>query len=96
MNIIKKNGMLGIDKKEIDALIAKKNFIGLNRSPRSGKVIVSLTSYKPRINDVKYTIYSLLNQSFPPDKLILWLDEDFSRNAKKICRVTCSSLNRLA
>ena len=76
MNIIKKNGMLGIDKKEIDALIAKKNFIGLNRSPRSEKVIVSLTSYKPRINDVKYTIYSLLNQSFPPDKLILWLDED--------------------
>ena len=87
MNIIKKNGMLGIDKKEIDALIAKKNFIGLNRSPRSGKVIVSLTSYKQRINEVKYTIYSLLNQSFPPDKLILWLDEDsFPQREKNLPR----------
>ena len=76
MRLIEKQGHLGIDKKEIDALIAKKNFIGLNHSPRSEKVIVSLTSYKPRINDVKYALYSLLNQTFPPDKLILWLDED--------------------
>ena len=87
MRLIEKNGMLGIDKKEIDALIAKKNFIGLNRSPRSEKVIVSLTSYKPRINDVKYTLYSLLNQTFPPDKLILWLDEDsFPQREKNLPR----------
>lgn len=76
MNLIKRNGQLGIDKREIDRLIAAKKFIGLNRSPRAEKVIVSLTSYKPRIKDVKYTIYSLLNQTFAPDKLILWLDED--------------------
>ena len=76
MKLIRKNGMLGIDKTEIDELIATKEFVGLNRSPRAEKVIVSLTSYKPRINDVKYAIYSLLNQTFPPDKLILWLDED--------------------
>lgn len=76
MRLIEKQGLFGIDKKEIDPLLAVKNFIGLNKSPRSEKIIVSLTSYKPRINDVKYTIYSLLNQNFPPDKLILWLDED--------------------
>ena len=76
MKIIEKAGMFGIDKKEIDALISAKKFIGLNKSPRAEKVIVSLTSYKPRINDVKYVIYSLLNQTFAPDKLILWLDED--------------------
>ena len=76
MKLLEKQGLIGIDKKEVDKFLATKNFIGLNRSPRSEKVIVSLTSYKPRINDVKYTIYSLLNQTFPPDKLILWLDED--------------------
>lgn len=76
MKLIEDHGRLTIDKQELDELIAAKKFIGLNRSPRPEKIIVSLTSYKPRINDVKYTIYSLLNQSFPPDKLILWLDED--------------------
>lgn len=76
MRVVKRGSSLEIDKNEIDELLAAKNFVGLNKSPRSEKVIVSLTSYKPRINDVKYTIYSLLNQTFAPDKLILWLDED--------------------
>lgn len=71
MKLIKRDNNVGIDKQEIDELIAHKKFIGLNKSPRAEKIIVSLTSYKPRINDVKYAIYSLLNQSFPPDKLIL-------------------------
>ncbi len=87
MKLIQKGGLIGIVKAEIDELIAAKNFIGLNRSPRAEKVIVSLTSYKPRIHDVKYTIYSLLNQAFPPDKLILWLDEDsFPRREKDLPR----------
>lgn len=76
MRLIEKQGSIGIDKAEINKLIATKNFVGLNRSRRSEKIIVSLTSYDKRIRDVKYTIYSLLNQSLPPDKLILWLDED--------------------
>ena len=87
MKLIKRGNNVGIDKKEFDKLIAAKNFIGLNKSPRAEKVIVSLTSYKPRINDVKYAIYSLLNQSFPPDKLILWLDEDsFPQREKNLPR----------
>ena len=76
MKLIEQYGLRGIDKAEIDELIAAQNFIGLNHTSREEKVIVSLTSYKPRIHDVKYTIYSLLNQTLPPDKLILWLDED--------------------
>ena len=87
MRLINKRGRIGIDKEEIDALITAKNFIGLNRSPRAEEVIVSLTSYDKRINDVKYTIYSLLNQTFPPDKLILWLDEDsFPQREKNLPR----------
>ena len=76
MKIVKREKLICIDKDEIDEFILAKRFIGLNKSPRDEKIIVSLTSYKPRINDVKYTIYSLLNQTFPPDELILWLDED--------------------
>ena len=49
MKLIKRGNNVGIDKKEFDKLIAAKNFIGLNKSPRAEKVIVSLTSYKPRI-----------------------------------------------
>ena len=87
MRLIEKYGLRGIDKAEIDKLIARKKFVGLNRSPRDEEIIVSLTSYKPRINDVKYTIYSLLNQTFPPDKLILWLDEDsFPQREKNLPR----------
>ena len=79
MRLIRKRGKVEIDRAEIDELLAARKFIGLNKSPRSEKVIVSLTSYLPRIHDVKYTIYSLLNQNFPPDELILWLDEDSMR-----------------
>ena len=87
MNLNNKRSLTKADRSEIDSFLAAKNFVGLNRSPRSEKVIVSLTSYKPRINDVKYTIYSLLNQSLPPDKLILWLDEDsFPQREKNLPR----------
>ena len=87
MRLIEKYGLRGIDKAEIDKLIAREKFVGLNRSPRAEEIIVSLTSYKPRINDVKYTLYSLLNQTFPPDKLILWLDEDsFPQREKNLPR----------
>ena len=37
------------------------------------EVIVSLTSFPARINVVHQTIESLLNQSFCPDKVVLWL-----------------------
>ena len=41
-------------------------------------LIVSLTSYPPRISTVHKTIETLLNQTIKPEKLILWLsDEEF-------------------
>ncbi len=58
---------------------------GLNNKPRDKKVVVSLTSYPLRINDAKYAVYSLLNQEFKPDKLILWLaKEEFPNREKDI------------
>ena len=47
---------------------------GLNTSEKRGrKIIVSLTSYPARINDVPYAIISMLRQTMKPDKIILWL-----------------------
>lgn len=47
-------------------------------------VIVSLTSFPQRIAEVKYTLYSLLDQSVKPKKIILWLAEEQFHNKEKI------------
>lgn len=41
-----------------------------------GKVIVSLTTYPGRIHQVWKTLATLLNQTMPPRKVILWLGEE--------------------
>ncbi len=40
-------------------------------------IIVSLTSFDKRINDVAFTIESLMQQSMKPNRIILWLDNSF-------------------
>lgn len=55
------------------------NFKPLNKQRKEGeeKVIVSLTSYGRRVNDVlAFSIYSLLSQTYRPDEIVLWLDCD--------------------
>lgn len=41
------------------------------------KVIVSLTTYGKRINQVHYTIESIFQQTMRANKVILWLDDSF-------------------
>jgi len=41
-----------------------------------GHLVVSLTSYKERFDNLYYTLCSLLLQSVTPDLLILWLSKD--------------------
>ena len=55
---------------------------GLNRSEiRKEKVIISLTSYGRRVKSVlPFTIISLLKQTYKPDKIILWLNENYWNN----------------
>ncbi len=65
-----------INRFEMDEEIKNFNSYGLNCECRDEKVIVSLTSYPKRISEVKYTIYSLLNQKIKPDKLVLWLSKE--------------------
>ena len=45
----------------------------INRGPELQDVIVSLTSYPPRIEQAALCIDSLLRQTRSPKKLILWL-----------------------
>jgi len=47
--------------------------IGLNTEFRNKKVVVSMTSFPARIDEVWIAIECLLRQSFKPDKVILWL-----------------------
>jgi hypothetical protein len=53
---------------------------GLNKEvERTSKVIVSLTSYPARLPYLHICIKSLLNQTYKPDKIILYLGEDTKR-----------------
>lgn len=54
------------------------NFIGINESKREIPIIVSLTSFGERFDDLELSLYSLLNQSIKPDKLILWLSNKYT------------------
>jgi len=49
---------------------------GLNTEYRNKKVVVSLTSFPARINDVWIVVECLFRQSYKADKILLWLDED--------------------
>lgn len=51
--------------------------INRNRNKGEARVIISLTSYGRRVNDVlAFSIYSLLSQTYRPDEIVLWLDND--------------------
>ncbi len=51
-------------------------------SGRREKVIVSLTSFPPRIEVCYYAIKSLMIQSYKADRIVLWLAEDQFPNRK--------------
>jgi hypothetical protein len=83
-------------KKSLDREIKNFKKIGINNvEKRSRKIIASLTSYPSKIQEVKYAIFSLLNQSLKPDKVILWLSKDEFKNAilpKELIDLTKSGL----
>ena len=65
-----------INKLLLKPKIEKYDYYGLNDETRNPKVIVSLTSYPKRITDIQYTLFSIFNQTFKPDKIVLWLTEE--------------------
>ena len=56
---------------------------GVTNKKRTPQVIVSLTSYPARIKTIHYTINTLLQQDFKPDKVVLWLTESQFPNREK-------------
>ena len=49
---------------------------GLNHQQRKEQVIISLTSFPARLHLVHYCIRALLQQTYKPDKILLWLTEE--------------------
>ena len=49
----------------------------LNRPKRETPITVSLASSRENFNRLPITIYSLLNQSLKPDRIVLWLNEEY-------------------
>lgn len=75
------NAILNIDNK-ISVILEKNNLEELSFSScqsllnnKRNNIIVSVTTYKERINDVHLVIESLGRQTIKPEKIILWLDE---------------------
>lgn len=64
-----------LDKQEVDKRIKDMNEVGIEHHSQE-RILISLTSFPARINDVKYVVYSLLNQTHKPDKIILWLGKE--------------------
>ena len=74
---------------------AMGNYSGVNELKREVPVIVSLTSYRERFKDFPKTLYSLLNQSLKPDRIILWLDEESECLNSLPYEITCFIKNGL-
>lgn len=49
---------------------------GLNKTERKEKIVISMTSFPARLNVVHYAVRALLQQSYKPDRIILWLTEE--------------------
>lgn len=68
----------------------------LNSEKEKTKLIVSLTSFPARINEVPFTIYSLLNQTKLPQKIILWLAESqFPKKEKELPELLLKLVNEV-
>lgn len=67
---------LSINRFKINDKIKTFHKNGITETKRNPQLIISITSYLKRIDDVKYSLYSLLNQELKPDKVILWLCQD--------------------
>ena len=53
------------------------DYKGVNELKREVPLIISLSSTREHFGELPITIYSLLNQSLKPDRIILWLDKEY-------------------
>ena len=67
-NIVKKN----IDNFFFDIAASSENF---KKIPQISNLIISLTSFPARMKYIEFTLFSLIQQTIRPEKIILWLSE---------------------
>jgi len=70
------NNIRSINRLILDDKISNFKETGISNNSMNEEIIVSLTSFPERMDDIKYCLYSLLTQSFKPNKVILWLAYD--------------------
>lgn len=74
-----------INRYEVESHVENLAQAGITDTPRSPRLIVSLTSYPKRMYDIHLCLYSLLTQDTKPDKLLLWLSiEEFPRGEEDV------------
>lgn len=56
--------------------ITDGDYAGVNEIKRETPIIVSITSDEDNFSSLELSLYSLLNQTVKPDRLILWLSDD--------------------
>jgi hypothetical protein len=66
----------GFNAEKTEKKITLFSDVGINSLYKKVELIVSLTSYPARMSKIHYTLFSLLNQTKKPDKIILWLGND--------------------
>ena len=54
------------------------NSVCVNQLKRETPLIVSLTSYEDRFNDLELALFSIMTQTIHPDRIILWLSDKFN------------------
>ena len=63
-------------KKNVAEAVAAMHGVQLSKKGDETDIIVSLTSYGVRVNGtLPYTLYSLLQQTRKPNRIVVWLDE---------------------
>jgi hypothetical protein len=72
----------GIDNKLLRLHIANFSGFGICRVQHSPRVIVSLTTWPGRLLDVSGPIYSLMTQSWKPDRIVLYMSSIEFRNTR--------------
>ena len=88
----KKCSLKTIDKSIKDREIIEFTNSGINNEKREPELIISLTSFPERMRDIQYCLFSLLNQTVKPDRIILWLAKDQFPNREQDIPANVSDL----
>lgn len=69
-------GITSVNQRELNRKIRKFNHMGIDNNEKTENLIISLTSFPERMVDIKFTLFSLFNQTLKPNKIILNLTYD--------------------